>query len=127
MPRQVVFFPLKLYDRDRSRSRGLLELGEHDRVPAQACLSHLLLPDPGTCIGSHHTMVRTRCSSPEMLSPSQMTTTSSKYSTVCFQCVERLLRMLQHTSAQALQHAGTGGTQQGAARWFPCLEWGVLT
>ena len=40
---QVVFLPLKLYDNFKSRSRGLLELGEHDRVPAQAVTFYLLL------------------------------------------------------------------------------------
>lgn len=118
-PWQVVFLPLKLKDMVRSRSRGLLELGAHDSVPAQA--STPAGHDPATVPTGHlqqqggsssrrqhaaqHGSSRGRqqhAGAPEMLSPSQMTTVSSRYSTVCFQCVDRLLQHGMHAPPQSL-------------------------
>jgi hypothetical protein len=50
-----VFFPLKLKDMVRSRSRGLLELGAHDSVPATSKRLLLMLQQHagrGHCKGS---------------------------------------------------------------------------
>ena len=115
-----------------SRSLGLLALGAHESMPARQPSTdmpsaHGLLvatQSEDTARARHAGSSAACCNSaallyeggamraaPEMVSPSQMTMVSSRYSTVCFQCVDRLLRTFislspsQQARVQALRRA----------------------